>query len=161
MRIGVDLKMPAKLVIRKAKIGDLPSLTDLLQILFRIEADFFPAPEKQQRGLQLLLTDESRGRIMVAEVDGQVVGMCTAQLVASTAEGAWSGWIEDLILDKDYRGCKIGRYLLAATVDWCFEQGATRVQLLADHANTPALQFYAKNGWQTTQLVGLRKFKSL
>jgi GNAT superfamily N-acetyltransferase len=152
--------MPAKLVIRQAQLSDLVSLTDLLQILFRIEADFAPEPEKQQQGLRLLLKDESRGRIMVAEVDGQVVGMCTAQLVASTAEGAWSGWIEDLILDEDYRGCGIGRYLLAAAEDWCFKQGATRVQLLADRANTPALQFYAKTGWQTTQLVGLRKFRS-
>jgi GNAT superfamily N-acetyltransferase len=149
--------MTARLVIRKAVTGDLPSLVGLLQMLFRVEADFTPEPEKQQRGLELLLADKQRSLILLVEVDGRIAGMCTAQLVASTAEGALSGWIEDLILDEDCRGCGIGRYLLTAVEDWCFKQGATRIQLLADRENTPALLFYAKLGWATTQLIGLRK----
>jgi GNAT superfamily N-acetyltransferase len=150
--------MEAPFVIRNAEAGDLPSLAGLLSMLFNIEADFTPDPEKQQRGLELILADGQRGLISVAEVDGRIVGMCTAQLVVSTAEGALSGWIEDLILDENYRGGGIGRQLLHAMEDWCFEQGATRVQLLCDHANTPALRFYARMGWEETQLIGMRKF---
>lgn len=151
--------MIPQVICRKAKAEDLPSLVGLLQKLFSIEADFTPQPEKQERGLELLLTDEQRSLVMVVEVDHRIVGMGTAQLVASTAEGAWSGWIEDLILEDDYRGRGIGRQLLKAVEDWCFKQGATRVQLLADRDNTPALMFYARIGWERTQLIGLRRFK--
>ena len=152
--------MTTRFVIRKAEIGDLSSLTRLLQMLFNIEADFTPEPEKQQRGLALLLADGRRGRIIVAEVDGQIVGMCTAQLVISTAEGALSGLIEDLVLDENFRGYQIGQHLLNVMEDWCFTQGATRVQLLCDRVNIPALRFYVRMGWERTQLIGLRKFKN-
>lgn len=36
---------------------------------------------------------------------------------------------------------------------WCYQQGATRIQLLADRENEPALRFYAKLGWEKTQLI--------
>lgn len=150
--------MGVRVVIRKAETGDLPSLVGLLQMLFQIERDFTPQPQKQQRGLELLLDDPLRSVIMVVETEGRIVGMGTAQLVVSTAEGAWSGWIEDLILDEAYRGFGIGRRLLADVAKWCFEQGATRVQLLADRENTPALLFYSRVGWEKTNLVGLRRF---
>jgi GNAT superfamily N-acetyltransferase len=149
--------MTESLVIRKAKTWDLPSLVGLLQLLFNIEADFSPEPEKQEQGLKMLLADKQRSCIMVVEIDDRIVGMCTAQLVVSTAEGAFSGWIEDLVLDENYRGCGIGHHLLQTVENWCFKHGATRIQLLADRENTPALQFYAKQGWHETQLIGLRK----
>jgi hypothetical protein len=36
-------------------------------------------------------------------------------------------------------------------------QGMTRLQLLADKSNSPALAFYTRQGWQSTQLFALRK----
>ncbi|HYH05102.1 MAG TPA: GNAT family N-acetyltransferase, partial [Bacillota bacterium] len=95
--------------------------------------------------------------VLVAETEGSIAGMVTAQLVVSTAEGAYSGWIEDMVLFPEYRQQGIGHLLLQAIETWCYQNGAVRVQLLADRENRPALEFYSKNGWQQTQLMGLRK----
>jgi GNAT superfamily N-acetyltransferase len=149
--------MEQHFAIRKATVGDIRRLTELLEQLFVIEADFTVEPQKQRRGLELMLGDATNRCILVAESAGTVVGMCTAQLVVSTAEGALSGWVEDLVIDAGFRGSGIGRTLLAAVQEWCYTQGATRVQLLADRENAPALAFYRKRGWQPTQLWAWRK----
>lgn len=149
--------MKLNVTIRRAGVGDIRRLTELLEQLFTIEADFIAEPQKQRRGLELMLGDEANRCIMVAENNGTVVGMCTAQLVVSTAEGALSGWVEDLVIDAGFRGGGIGRSLLVAVQDWCYSKGATRVQLLADRENAPALAFYHKQSWQPTQLMAWRK----
>jgi GNAT superfamily N-acetyltransferase len=84
--------------------------------------------------------------------------MATAQLVISTAEGAPSAWIEDVVVREDWRGNGVGRALLDAVLAWARSQGAVRAQLLADLDNAPALAFYDKLDWQPTRL-GARRLK--
>lgn len=145
--------------IRRANSEDLPVLINLLNILFSIEADFTPNPQKQRQGLQLMLEEEHRC-ILVAEIEGNIAGMVTAQLVVSTAEGAYSGWIEDMVIFPEYRQQGVGSRLLQAIETWCYQNDAVRVQLLVDRENRPALEFYSKNGWHGTQLIALRKLLS-
>ncbi len=71
--------------VRRARPEDLDTLVELLGVLFAIEADFLPDPERQRRGLALLLSDPRCACVLVAESVGVVLGMVTAQLVVSTA----------------------------------------------------------------------------
>ena len=74
--------------IEPARADDIPSLVALLADLFSIEQDFNPDAERQVRGLSAVLSSPT-GCIMVARVaQSQVIAMCSAQLVFSTAEGA-------------------------------------------------------------------------
>ena len=143
--------------MRPARPADVDALVALLGDLFSIEADFHPDPERQRRGLALLLDDRARAIVLVAERGRRVVGMVTAQLVISTAEGAPSAWVEDLIVDAAERGRGAGRALLAELERCAAALGATRLQLLADRENAPALGFYARLGWAPTRLVCLRR----
>lgn len=143
--------------IRKARPGDIDSLVGLLGILFSIEADFRPDPERQRRGLALMLTDLERRVVLVAEQEGSVVGMATVQLVVSTAEGGPAGLVEDLVVDPAHRWRGTGRRLVEAAEGWARDRGATRLQLLADRENEPALRFYVRIGWHFTRLLCLRK----
>jgi GNAT superfamily N-acetyltransferase len=95
--------------------------------------------------------------IKVAEINGRVVGMCTAQTLISTAEGGMAALIEDLVVGTNHRGQGIGAKLLQSIEQWAHSRGATRLQLLADRNNQAALQFYAKAGWKGTQLICIRK----
>ena len=144
------------IVIRRARARDLPDLEELLGILFSIEEDFEVDEAKQHQGLSLMLGSDTR-QIMVAQVDSRVVGMVSAQLLISTAEGAPSALLEDLVVRKEYRGRNIGSRLLAKIEKWARQHGATRCQLLADRGNAPALAFYEKHGWGPTSLICLRK----
>lgn len=83
--------------------------------------------------------------------------MCSAQLLISTAEGGIAALVEDMVVSMEYRGRGIGSKLLSAVEDWAIRQGATRLELLADHGNTPALEFYEKKAWYQTRLICLHK----
>ena len=142
--------------LRKARQQDLEQLTALLRLLFTIEADFDFDAAKQRQGLALMLEND-RGCILVAEEAGKVIGMCTGQTVISTAEGGPALLVEDVVVDPAHRGQGIGRALMHTLAGWALEQGATRLQLLADKNNPPALAFYERLGWHTTALICLRQ----
>jgi len=149
--------MDMKFKTRRAKESDVPALVELLHELFSIEADFSFDAEKQARGLKELLRRPDERCVMVAvDSQGEAVGMATMQFVFSTAEGAPSGWIEDMVVKKEFRGSGLGRKLLKSIMEWGASKGATRFQLLADKQNAPALEFYKRMGWTGTQLICLR-----
>lgn len=143
--------------IRPAQSADLDSLVSLLHTLFTIEEDFSFDDARQRLGLSLMLANE-RGCVLVAEAEGRVVGMCTGQLLVSTAEGGLSLLVEDVVVDRQWRGQGVGRLLMTAISDWAKTKKVSRLQLLADRNNEPALDFYRSQGWQTTALICLRTF---
>lgn len=141
--------------IRPAAPADLDRLVVLLGELFGIEADFAIDAERQRRGLELLFA-EPRACVMVAEAGGVVVGMASGQLTISTAEGSPALLVEDVMVERAWRGFGIGRELLAHLGRWASAHGIRRLQLLADRNNSAGLAFYRKLGWATTELICLR-----
>jgi GNAT superfamily N-acetyltransferase len=141
-----------------AQTSDIDALVGLLNVLFSIEQDFTPNEAAQRRGLELLLANPEHGQIFVARhpVEG-VVGMVSAQLVISTAIGAPSAWIEDMVVREPFRGRGVGKLLLDQVREWAVLKGAGRIQLLADADNTPALDFYRHLDWQPTRLFAWKK----
>lgn len=136
---------------------DLPVLSQLLDELFSIEQDFQPNTERQMRGMSLLLQHPDRAMIKVARnEEGRIVGMVSAQLVISTAEGAPSAWVEDMVVRDGWRGQGIGRGLLDSLMEWARAKGAARALLLVDLDNEPALGYYQHLGWQATRLGARR-----
>jgi ribosomal protein S18 acetylase RimI-like enzyme len=145
-------------VIRKAVAEDLPALTALLKALFAIEEDFVFDEEKQRRGLFLMMDGCGKHRCMlVAELSGEVVGMCSAQILVSTAEGREAAVIEDVVVREDCRSRGIGNALMDAIGKWARGRGIFRIQLLADKHNEAGIEFYRRQGWKVTQLICLRK----
>lgn len=143
-------------IVRKASVFDIDSLVGLIEELFSIEEDFIFDEEKQRKGLLLMLDDQGKHFVMVAELNEKVIGMCSVQTLISTAEGGFAGVIEDMIVSKKYRGKGVGRCLLKSIKAESKEKGLLRLQLLADKNNTDALEFYKKTGWCRTQLICLR-----
>ena len=142
-----------------ANEDDTANLVSLLAILFGIENDFNADFTKQQKGLKLLLKNSTTATIQVARSPaGKVIGMVTAQLVISTAQGTASAWIEDMVIDATYRKHGIGKQLLQNTLAWAKIKGATRAQLLVDIENARALGYYKHLRWESTQLQACRKF---
>jgi GNAT superfamily N-acetyltransferase len=149
--------LPDGTQIVRARLEEIPALSKLLGELFRIERDFTPDPVRQSEGLRLLIEREHDAAVFVArDPNGRVLGMVSAQLVISTAEGAPSAWVEDVVVESASRKRGIGRALLRAVLGWARDAGATRAQLLIDTGNHEAEAFYAKLGWQETRLGARR-----
>jgi GNAT superfamily N-acetyltransferase len=91
------------------------------------------------------------------QAKGHVVGTATVQVLVSTAEGGPVGLVEDVIVAREHRGRGLGHRLLDALEVWGREQGLTRLQLLADRENAPALTFYERAGWAPTRLLCWRR----
>ena len=148
--------------IGRAQAGDIPRLVDLLNDLFGIELDFTAETSRQTRGLEVLIAEAGESdRLMLAvarDEQGAVIAMGSAQLVISTAEGASSAWIEDIVVHPDYRRRGIGKQLLEHLLAWAKTRGATRAQLVTDKDNAGAELFYNGLGWHATQLVVRRRF---
>lgn len=151
------------LLFRPACHDDIPVLCQLLDALFTLESDFQPDPDKQARALQMLIdkagtsSDRPAAVVWLAEQDARVIGMCSLQVLISTAEGGEVGLIEDVIVAADHRRQGIGRQMLDSLEAWARDRGLTRLQLLADRHNQRAMRFYARQGWTRMQMLALRK----
>jgi GNAT superfamily N-acetyltransferase len=145
------------IVIDFASETDLPALCDLLTELFTLEADFKPDRETQLRGLRLILDTPAIGRLFVLRVDGKAAGMANALITVSTAQGTPVLLLEDVIVSGVYRGAGLGRRLVEHVCAWAKAEGMSRVTLLADKDNAPALAFYEKLGFGPSAMRLLRK----
>jgi len=146
------------IIIRSATLADLDSLIELLRDLFVIETDFTFNKTTQRRGLRLMLDgDLDRTCVLVAEAEGKVVGMCSAQTRISTAEGTVVAVIEDVVVSKKWRGQGIGRKLMKEIENWGRMRNIQCFQLVADKKNAQGLAFYQKQNWMVTQLICLTK----
>ena len=147
--------------IEPARRSDIPQLADLLNNLFDIELDFTADASRQIRGLELLITEAAKSDRQIVAVardeQGRPVGIASGQIVISTAEGAFSVWIEDVVVHAEHRRQGVGRQLIEFLREWSGQRGVTRMQLVADQENEGAGQFYATLGWQPTQLVVRRR----
>ncbi|GAB6069211.1 GNAT family N-acetyltransferase [Thiomicrorhabdus hydrogeniphila] len=138
--------------IRAAERKDIPEMIQLLKDLFEIEVDFEFSPEKHHAGLSAIIMDKNCGAVVAENDHKNIVGMCMAQWVISTATGQKSAWMEDLIVAHEYRGKGIGKQLIESIQGWAIEQGCNRIQLVYDLANQPAITFYEKAKFNHTQL---------
>ena len=149
--------MKTDVTIRPARQDDIAAMAELLSMLFAVEEDFAVDTDKQRAGLEMFSQYPDGRYLVVAEKQQQVVGMCSAQLLISTAEGGWKAIIEDVVVAKQLRGQGIGKRMLDELADWAGLQGASRKDLLADRDNIDGLKFYDRLNWRRTNLIALQK----
>ena len=146
----------SSLHIRAAEPEDIPRLADLLAILFAQEADFSPDRERQSRGLSAIIGNPEIGRIFCAVDRGRIVGMVSILFTVSTAEGGRAAWLEDMIVDPDWRGQGAGSRLLKHALQEAKAAGCLRVSLLTDRTNEAAMRFYRRAGFEPSQMTPFR-----
>jgi GNAT superfamily N-acetyltransferase len=143
--------------IDRAGGDDIELLLPLLETLFALEEDFTFEPARARVALERIIKDRERSCLLVARIDGRIIGMCSAQLVISTAQGAWSAWVEDVVVDSAWRGKGVGSQLLKGLEQWCRQNGVARMQLVADCDNHGAHGFYQHTEWSETNLKVIKK----
>jgi GNAT superfamily N-acetyltransferase len=89
------------------------------------------------------------GRVLVAEMDGQVVGVC--QLIVFRhlqTRGGLCAEVESVHVHPDYRRRGVGRVLMAAALERARLLGCYRLQLTSNLARPEAHRFYEKLGFE-------------
>ena len=141
---------------RIPEASDVGDLILLLTILFSQEADFYPDASKQEKGLQMIINNPLYGHILVATRSEKIVGMVNLLYSVSTSEGSKVAILEDMVIHPEYRSYGIGTTLLKEAIKFSKKQGCQRITLLTDFDNEKAINFYAKQGFEKSNMVPLR-----
>lgn len=142
-----------EVLIEKAVAGDAPFLAEMIKKLFDIEKDFKSDIANQINGIIMLIENE-KAVVLKAVSGDKIIGMVTGQLVVSTASGGYSVLLEDLFVDADFRLGGVGKALLKNLVTWANQNGAFRIQLVADTSNSSAESFYTAMGFSPSRMMG-------
>ena len=89
---------------------------------------------------------EPGGHILFALVNDKVVGTVALIVRDQDFELSKMGVLED------YRGLRIGQYLMDAAIDYSRKVGKSRIWLDSNRKLTPAITLYKKNGFKEIQV---------
>jgi GNAT superfamily N-acetyltransferase len=96
-------------------------------------------------------TRRRRGDVLVAEVNGEVVGVCQVLVFQHFQHtGGWCCELESVHVRSDQRGLGIGTKLLDAAEALARREGCYRVQLTSRNVRLDAHRFYEANGFEQT-----------
>ena len=132
----------ADIQIRPANTGELPAIHDLvreLAIYEKEEAAFTATLEDYQRDFA-----DGVFQSIVAEKEGQVIGMCLYFLTYSTWKGRML-WLEDFVVRQAYRKHGIGQLLFDALQVRAKKMECRLMKWQVLDWNEPAIRFYEKN----------------
>lgn len=143
--------------VESATIEDLPALTELVMDLFAKSGDFSPDRTVQEKGLQLILEQPSRGRIFVLRNNHRLFGMVNLLFTISTARGGFVILMEDVIVHPDHRGQGYGSMLLKHVVEFAKQKNFKRITLLTDKISQESQEFFQKNGFEYSNMIPMRR----
>lgn len=156
------------MIIRKATIGDMPSVLELIQEL----ATFENEPDAVDVTVDDLIRDgfgdNPLFHVFVAEVSNEIIGMALYYYRYST----WKGktiHLEDLIVKEEKRGTGAGFALYTEIMKQGKKDHVRRIEWNVLDWNTPAIDFYNKSGakilndWRVVQMdeAGMNHFLKL
>lgn len=154
---AADLLASDRPRVEPATIEDLPQLIELVTNLFTISGDFTPDYELQERGLELILEQPSRGRIFVVRNDHQIFGMVNLLFTISTARGGFVILLEDVVIHPDHRGQGFGTMLLDHVAEFAKQKHFKRITLLTDRISAESQAFFTKRGFEYSNMIPMRR----
>ncbi len=134
-----------KYTVRKAQKTDMSRVLTLIEEL----AEY----EKELAAVEVTVADLERDGFgssplftcYVVEAEGVIRGMALFYFRYSTWKGK-TVHLEDLVVEKAYRGKGLGMALYRKVMEYAQEQGVKRIEWAVLDWNEPAIRFYKKTG---------------
>jgi ribosomal protein S18 acetylase RimI-like enzyme len=149
----VDIK------IRPATMDDYEPLCRLYRQADQVHVDLLPevlqafAGPARSREFVSQFVGQDDAACLVAEVDGEIVGMLTVKKAAAPPYPMFRprehALVEILVVDEAHRHRGVGGALLDAAKQWARARGLKSLQTNVWAANTVAKRFYARHGFRT------------
>jgi len=140
-------------LIRKAEVDDCDLILNFIQQLGEYEKLSHEVVATIEQLHQTLFVDKPYAEVVIAEYDNQPVGFALYFYNYSTFLGKPGLYLEDLFVNPDMRGKKIGKSLLVHLAKKAVERGCGRFEWSVLDWNKPAIDFYrsigavAMDGW--------------
>lgn len=132
------------IVIEEIKEYSPQLLERVRQLTEQLDNHFQELKEDDLRGM---ITAEGTHLFVARLADSQeVIGMTT--LIVYRIPYKMKGWIEDVVVDKDYRKHGIGTKLLEISIEKAREKGVKSLNLTSNPARRAANAFYQSMGFE-------------
>lgn len=95
---------------------------------------------------QTVLNSENTHLLLLYNDDKKVVGMIT--LVLCIAVSGNKGWIEDVVVDYDYRGKGYGKLLVDCAIEYAKSLGVDTLMLTSNPSRIEANKLYQSIGFE-------------
>jgi len=137
-----------KCVIRPLKSRDLPKLIKLARAYWKFEKISGFQPKDYRRLAVKILKNPSLGRIWVAVEGDRLIGYLVLVFLMSLEYGGIAVEIDELYVDRLYRGRGVGESLLQAADMRLSTQGVASISLRVGKSNRAGIRFYEKLGFR-------------
>ncbi len=99
------------------------------------------------------LAHEPDQTLLVAVKDGRIVGTNHVLIFRHLGHGLRpAAIVENVVVDADYRGVKVGEQLMAEAVTIARRHNCYKVSLTSNRKRRDAHRFYQRLGWRWTHL---------
>lgn len=135
---------------RKANVNDLKEIVELLSndILGNKRENISDELEQCYIDAFHQINKDSNQYLMVVEKSEQIIGTCHLSLIPSlTFGGSLRMQIEAVRVHQDFRGKKIGEWMINESIKYGKLKGASIIQLTTNKERVDALKFYEKLGF--------------
>ena len=133
--------------IRPAVAADAPVIADFNRCLARETEHRELDPTRVGAGVAAVLADPAKGRYLVAEADGRVVGQLMLTFEWSDWRNGCFWWIQSVYVEAAHRGCGVFTRLYRHVERLAREDaGVCGLRLYMEHHNAPARAAYEKLG---------------
>jgi GNAT superfamily N-acetyltransferase len=146
--------------IRPAAARDVPAVHSLIRELAEYERLTALCTGTADELAASLAADRPAAEVLVAEVDGEIVGFALFFPTFSTFLARPGLWLEDLYVRPAHRARGIGTRLLRAVAALAVERGCGRFEWAVLDWNAPAIGFYERMGatvmpdWRIARVTG-------
>ena len=146
--------------IRRAERSDVPLILSLVRELADYERLTDQVVATEELFETHLFGERPAAEALIAEVEGEAVGLALFFTTFSTFVGRPGLWLEDAYVRPEHRRAGIGRALVQHLARVAMERGHGRIEWTALDWNEPALDFYAGlgarpvEGWTIYRLDG-------
>jgi GNAT superfamily N-acetyltransferase len=132
-------------IVREAGIEDVSGVVSGYEWLFAPPGSR-PAdwdPDRAAGAVRRALASDT-AIVLVAVLDGEVVGLCTAYDDIESVRFGRRVWVEDLAVHPGRRSLGIGKQLLDEAKRWARGRGATHLELDSAQTRADAHRFYER-----------------
>lgn len=131
---------------RFAQHGDLSTIFELVHL--KAAFDGFPdsvtaTSEALEKGL---FSDSPEAEVLLAESDGEVIGMASFHSHCSTFIARPGLWLDDLFIREEHRSLGAGEAPMIRLSQVCRDRGGSRIEWSTAARNTLGINFYERIG---------------
>lgn len=135
------------IIIREAKESDLITIRELTLELIETMGDTEGIDIKLIAENCQNLLSEANSHILVAEIEGIIVGFVNFTTRKTILHRGLSGLIDELIVAESYHGKGIGRQLISIAIEKGRKLGCCEVEVSTEKTNIKAREFYIQCGF--------------